>query len=223
MQFGKLIGAPSKMLRTKIFLFTLIFAAIILSKCGPGNSETTPAMDTDAIHTEAVATYLADQTQTALILLATPVSTFTPASPATETPSSETPTTIVIPTASPCYKLLYKKVETIPDGTLMTAGQGFTKMWKVQNNGDCAWAPGFKFSLIGGEAMGGQTFTLTEPVQVGAITELSIEMTAPSDGTGLIAGTWQMSDANGAYFGDALTVVISMGEPAATATNTKAP
>ncbi len=211
------------MLRTKILLFTLIFAAITLSTCGPGNSETIPAIDTDAIHTEAVATYLADQTQTALVLLATPVSTFTPASPATETPASETATIVAPPTASPCYKLLYKKVETIPDGTLMVAGQSFTKMWKVQNNGGCAWAPGFKFSLIGGEAIGGKTLTLTEPVPVGAITELSIEMVAPSDGTGLIAGTWQMSDANGAYFGDALTVVISMGEPAATATNTKSP
>jgi len=223
MQFGKLIGAPSKMLRTKIFLITLIFAAIILSKCGPGDSETTPKTDTDAIHTEAVATYLADQTKTALISLATPLSTFTPASPATETPSSETATIAAPPTASPCYKLLYKKVETIPDGTSMVAGQSFTKMWKVQNNGDCAWAPGFKFGLIGGEAMGGQTLTLTEPVQVGAIIELSIEMVAPSDRTGLVAGTWQMSDTNGAYFGDALTVVISMGEPAATATNTKSP
>jgi hypothetical protein len=212
------------MLRTKFFLVTLIFIAIILlSTCGPSDSETTPAINADAIHTEAVATYLADQTQTALISLATPMPTFTSASPATETPSSETATIIAPPTAPPCYKLLYKKVETIPDGTQMDPGQTFTKMWRVQNNGGCAWAPGFKFSLIGGEAMGGGTLTLTEPIQVGAITELSIEMTAPSDGTGLIAGTWQMSDTNGAYFGDALTVVISMGEPAATATNTKSP
>jgi hypothetical protein len=211
------------MLKTKIFLFTLIFATIILSACGPGNSGTTPAIDTDAIHTEAVATYLADQTQTALATLATPVSTFTPASPVTETPASETATIVAPPTASPCYELLYKKVETIPDGTLMAAGQIFTKTWKVQNNGGCAWAPGFKFRLIGGEAIGGQTLTLTEPVQVGAITELSIEMVAPSGRTGDIRGTWQMSDLNGAYFGDALTVVISMGGTESTATSTKSP
>jgi hypothetical protein len=212
------------MLRTKFFLVTLIFIAIILlSTCGPSDSETTPEINADVIHTEAVATYLADQTQTALISLATSMPTFTSASLATETPASETATIIAPPTAPPCYKLLYKKVETIPDGTQMDPGQTFTKMWRVQNNGGCAWAPGFKFSLIGGEAMGGATLTLTESVQVGAITELSIEMVAPSDKTGLVAGTWQMSDANGAYFGDALTVVISMGEPAATATNTKSP
>lgn len=211
------------MLRKKIFLFTLILTTIILlSTCGPGNSETTPAIDTGTIHTEAVATYLAGQTKIALASLAAPVSTFTPASPATETPASETATIAAPPTASPCYKLLYKNVETIPDGTPMTAGQNFTKTWRVQNNGDCAWAPGFKFSLIGGETIGGQTLTLTEPVPVGAITELSIEMVAPSDRTGDIRGTWQMSDANGAFFGDALTVVISMGDAAA-ATNTKSP
>lgn len=208
-------------MRTKILLITLVFIAIILSTCESSNSEMT-AMEKDAIRTEAVATYLANQTHTALVL-STPVPTFTPPSAVTETPASETATIVVPPTASSCYKLLYKKVETIPDGTQMDPGQHFTKMWKVQNNGDCAWAPGFKFSLIGGEAMGGQTLTLTDPVPVGAIIELSIEMTAPEDRTGLIQGTWQMSDANGALFGDALTVVISMGEPAATATNTKSP
>jgi hypothetical protein len=209
------------MLRSKISILTLIIVAFILSTCGQGDSETT-TIDTGAIHTEAVATYLADQTRTALAS-STPVPTFTSPSPATETPASETATIVVPPTASSCYKLLYKNVETIPDGTQMDPGQTFTKMWKVQNNGGCAWAPGFKFSLIGGEAIGGQTLTLTEPVPVGAIIELSIEMTAPSDGTGDIRGTWQMSDTNGAYFGDALTVVISMGEPAAAATNTKSP
>ena len=209
------------MLRSKFSILTLILVAFILSTCGQGDSEIT-AIDTDAIHTEAVATYLADQTRTAFVS-STPVPTFTPASPATETPASETATTVAPPTASPCYKLLYKNVETIPDGTQMDPGQTFTKMWKVQNNGGCAWAPGFKFGLIGGEAMGGKTLTLTEPVPVGAITELSIEMVAPSDRTGDIRGTWQLSDANGAYFGDALFVVISMGEPAAAATNTKSP
>jgi hypothetical protein len=221
MQSGKFIGAPS-MLRTKLLLLILVFAVLILSTCESGNSGTT-TMDTDAIHTEAVATYLADQTRAALVSPSAPVPTFTPASPATETPSSGTPTTIMLPTASTCYKLLFKKVETIPDGTQMDAGQNFTKTWKVQNNGSCAWAPGFKFRLIGGEAMGGQTLTLTEPVPIGAITELSIEMEAPSDRNGLVAGTWQMSDADGAFFGDALTVVISMGEPLATLTITKSP
>ena len=210
------------MLRKNLSLLILIAAAIFLARCGQSNAETT-TVDTDAIRTEAVATYLAAQTRTALVPLSTPVPTFTPASPAAAANSSETAVIAAPPTAPPCYKLLYKNVETIPDYTQMEPGQNFIKTWRVQNNGDCAWAPEFTFSLIGGEAMGGQTLTLTEPVPIGAIMDLSIEMTAPSDRTGVVAGTWQMSDTNGAYFGDALSVIISLGEPASAATNTKSP
>jgi hypothetical protein len=112
----------------------------------------------------------------------------------------------------------------------MTEGQSFTKTWKVQNNGGCAWAPGFKFSWFGGEAMGGKTIKISEPVPVGVITELSIDMVAPTDRSGTIIGTWRMSDANGVFFGDALNVTIVLGgtttgtaAPSATATNTSAP
>jgi hypothetical protein len=208
-----------------LILLILVILAFALSMSVRGNTKTTPTVDANGIRTEAVATYLADQTQTARAL---PRSTFTPPPPATDTPSSET-----APPAKPtdpCYKLLYLEDVTIPDNTRMATGQSFTKTWKVQNNGGCAWAPGFKFSLVGGEAMGGQTLKIVEPVPVGVITELSIAMVAPSDRTGLITGTWRMSGANGTYFGDALTVTISMGgtttgtaAPSATAINTNAP
>jgi len=211
------------MLKSKKNLFTLIVLILIifafaLSMSVRGNTQTTPTVDANDIRTEAVATYLVDQTRTARAL----PPTFTPAPPATETPSSQTPATSVQPTET-CYKLLFKEDVTIPDNTRMTTGQSFTKTWKVLNTGVCTWAPGFKFSLIGGEAMDGQTLKLNEAVPYGVTTELSITMVAPTDKTGTIIGTWQMSDANGVFFGDALRVVISVGEPAATATNTKAP
>jgi hypothetical protein len=110
-----------------------------------------------------------------------------------------------------CYKLLYIKDITIPDNTVMNPGQSFTKTWQVQNSGGCAWAPGFKFSLVGGDAMSGQTFTVSQPVAVGATTQLSIDMVAPTGKTGTIQGTWRMADDKGVFFGDSLTVVIVVG------------
>ena len=215
----------SKRILFILILLILVIIALALSMSIQGNSKTTPTLDANDIRTEAVKTYLADQTRTAL---ANPPSTFTPVPPATETPGSET-STPPKPT-DPCYKLLYLEDVTIPDNTRMAEGQTFTKTWKVQNNGGCAWAPGFKFSLVGGEAMGGKTLTISEPVPVGVITELSIDMVAPTDRSGSITGTWQMSGANGTYFGDALTVTITLGgttsgtaTPSATATNTSAP
>jgi hypothetical protein len=36
-------------------------------------------------------------------------------------------------------------------------------------------------------------------------------MAAPTNQTGIVQGTWRMSDDNGGLFGDALTVVIVVG------------
>jgi hypothetical protein len=96
----------------------------------------------------------------------------------------------------------------------MDPGESFTKTWRVMNSGSCAWGTGYKFSLIGGEAMGGQAVTLQQPVAPGATYEISVPMTAPTTppagGTDSISGTWRMADANGAFFGDAVTVVIKL-------------
>jgi predicted carbohydrate-binding protein with CBM5 and CBM33 domain len=105
----------------------------------------------------------------------------------------------------------------------MTSGQSFTKTWRVQNNGSCAWAPGFKFSLVSGEGMGGQTLTLSQPVAAGATTELSVPMTVPAGKTGTIRGDWKMSDAAGAFFGEQVYVQIVVGGAAPTSSTPAGP
>jgi uncharacterized protein affecting Mg2+/Co2+ transport len=100
---------------------------------------------------------------------------------------------------------------------VVTPGQTFTKTWRVQNTGSCAWAAGYKFSLVGGDAMGGQTVTLTTSVAPGSSYDISVPMTAPSK-SGKLTGSWRMSDAAGVYFGDTLTVVIVIGGSTATPT-----
>lgn len=122
---------------------------------------------------------------------------------------------------------MYVRDVTVPDNTVMQPGKTFTKTWLVQNQGTCNWAAGFKFSLVGGEAMGGSTLTLSSPVQSGAQIELSVAMTAPQT-AGTYTGMWRMADAGGVYFGDQLTVVIQVGganptSPAATAAPSATP
>jgi hypothetical protein len=70
--------------------------------------------------------------------------------------------------------------------------------------------------------MRGQTIVFTEPVPAGAKRELSIELVVPSDQNGLLESAWRMTDENGAFFGDTLTVNIQVGT-VATPTITKAP
>src|SRR5574340_1626882 len=199
---------------SQIVTSILLLASLALSACGAPKPESTPTLTTGQIETAAVSTFSADLTQTAFYA---PTATLTPSPQPTNTLSA-TFAIGTLPAGSPsaaavtsCNNLVYVTDVTIPDNTAMTPGQSFTKTWRVQNSGSCAWGAGYKFSLIGGDAMGAQAITLTQPVAPGATYEISIPMTAPTTGTGSASGTWKMSDAAGAFFGDALTVVITLG------------
>jgi hypothetical protein len=212
-------------LRSLIIL--TLFGSLILSACGGAEEPSpTPTLNPDEIKTQAVGTFAADLTQTAL---ANP--TATPTLPNTPTPFATlalgTPLgTLAAGTvsgANTCNRLVYVRDVTIPDNTAMTPGQTFTKTWEVQNSGSCAWDAGFKFALIGGDAMGGQTVTLAQPVAAGGATQLSVAMTAPTNKSGTLQGAWRMSTATGTYFGDQLTVVIVVGGAGGSAPATATP
>jgi hypothetical protein len=104
----------------------------------------------------------------------------------------------------------------------MTAGQTFTKTWEVKNAGSCAWDAGFKFAFTGGDAMGGSTFTVPSAVAAGAVTQISVPMTAPNK-TGTIRGNWRMSTAGGQFFGDEVYVQITIGGGSAPTNTSGAP
>jgi len=199
-------------------LILILLAALALSACGSSQAEETPTLSVEDLQTAAVGTFQAVQTQTAL---AAP--TMTPPPPTATSTLALLPTlplstlavnTPVVAATASCNKLLWLSDVTIPDNTAVNPGQTFTKTWRVQNSGSCAWAAGYKFSLVGGDAMGGQTVTLTTSVAPGSSYDISVPMTAPSK-SGKLTGSWRMSDAAGVYFGDTLTVVIVIGTPTA--------
>lgn len=199
-----------------------LLLALALSACGEATPEPTPTLTTGQIQTAAVSTFAADLTQTAFYQ---PTATFTPSPQPTNTLSATfaigtLATAATVPVGggvTSCNNLVYVSDVTVADNTVMTPGQSFTKTWRVQNSGSCAWGAGYKFSLIGGDAMGAQALTFTATVAPGATYEISVPMTAPSTGTGTVSGTWRMADAAGAFFGDALTVIISLGSGGSTA------
>lgn len=184
-----------------------------------------PTQDLDAIRTEAVSTFAANVTETASAM---------PSPTATDT---ETPATTADATGGPsptpaCLSLRFVRDVTIPDNTPMTPAQVFTKSWLVENNGTCPWQAGFRVVLIGGMAMGGSPFPVTQEVGPGGRIQVSIKMAAPTNQTGIVEGTWKMADATGKTFGDYMSVVIVVGSgtggpptlvPPATATGTKTP
>jgi len=203
----------------------LIIGALLLSACGATPAELTPTVtvNPDEIRTQAVGTFAADLTLTAFAAPTnTPAATITPL--ATFTAGATSTGGIAVGTApaagatASCYGLSWVSDVTVPDDTPMTAGQAFTKTWKLKNAGSCAWDAGFKFAFTGGEQMGGATFTLPSAVAAGAVYDISVPMTAPNK-SGTLRGNWRMSTASGQFFGDEVWVQISVAGGAA-ATNT---
>ncbi len=199
----------------------------LLAACGPSPAELTPTIDPNMIRTEAVSTFAFSLTQTALAK-PTNTATLTPSPIPSPTPiRTSTAGTMVSGITTACYGLTYVSDVTIPDNTQMTPGQTFTKTWRVQNTGTCPIPAGFVFENSGGDAMGGEPLTLIEPIGADDIADLSIKMTAPTGQTGTVQGNWRMTDANGQFFGQEVTVVIVVGSgtstqttPSATATST---
>lgn len=185
-----------------IIIFALILAIIGLAEREPPPA---PMPDLDPIRTEAVQTHIAELTHLAPT-----------ASPAVRT-ATATATTTTAPTSlsgtPSCMGLRFVRDVTIPDNTGMTPAEVFTKTWLVENTGTCAWEPGFQVVLIGGLAMGGSPFGVAQRVGPGGTIQVSIKMAAPTNETGVVQGTWMMSDLNGERFGDYLSVVIVVSGP----------
>ena len=59
--------------------------------------------------------------------------------------------------------------------------------------------------------MGGSPYVLPTAVNPGGKVLLSVKMAAPTNQTGIVQGTWRMTDDGGNQFGDPLTVVIVVG------------
>ncbi len=205
-------------MKTKVFsISAILILSMFLFSCG--TSEPTK-LNVDAFHTEAVETFVLSLTQTAEAI---PTVSSTPTIEATIT---LTPTESGEPSATPtknlCYELLWIEDITIPDGTTMKPGEVFTKTWLVQNNGGCAWAPGFIFSNVGGDAMRGEAVKLVKPIPVGLKYELSVEMVVPSGIYGTIQSAWRMSYEPDKYFGDTLSISIIVEDPNKKSTPTPA-
>jgi next-to-BRCA1 protein 1 len=203
--------APRVPLAIVVLVLAVAAFAIAIVVLPGERAPSMPTVDAAGIRTQAVSTFIAESTQTALALptrtpTRAPIRTATPTE---ETAGSETPI---------CLGLRFIRDVSIPDNTEMTPAEVFTKTWLVENSGACPWKPGFQVVLIGGLAMGASPFEVARNVGPGGSIQVSMKMVAPTNQTGVVQGTWKMADANGVHFGDFLSVVIVVDAPAETET-----
>lgn len=184
-----------------------------------GKSEQASEGDINVIYTNAAATVNAGQTAIALSVTPTatlntallvPSPTFAPLATVTTQPLTILATaTKAVPTSG-CDMSIYVSDVTVPDGTAMTAGQTFTKTWKVTNTGACTWTATYKLVFVAGDGMNGQSTPIGKEVKPGESVDISVNLTAPAK-SGEIKGTWRLSNDKSVAFGDSLTVVIKIG------------
>ena len=171
----------------------------------------------------AAATYAAQTVEALIKTTTTPTlsgnntatPTFTPLPTNTNTPA---------PTATPtCPQALFVTDVTIPDGTVMTPGQTFTKKWRIRNTGECAWN-GYSVVFDTGDSMGGPASKPLGVVNPGQEVDVELSLTAPAS-SGNYRGYWRVVTNNNVlvpmlngYQGRAFYVDIKVQAPP-TATN----
>ena len=134
-------------------IFVLLAGILMLTACGGADADATPTLSSEQVQTQAVETFAAGLTQTAiaapptqtLFPTLTASATFAPfATPTSGTPISAPTSTGSSSSVTACYALTFVSDVNIPDNTTMTPGQTFTKTWKVFNSGTCAWDVGLQ-------------------------------------------------------------------------------
>jgi len=132
----------------------------------------------------------------------------------TETPPSITPTLapkVDMPAGCTSGARFYDDV-TIPDGTKIVAGSTFEKVWEMQNNGTCPWAPGYTARYVDGDILHNQPQFNVPMLMPEARSNVTVSLVAPLQ-TGSYRTHWQIYDLKGQPFGADLYAQIEVVPP----------
>lgn len=186
-------------------IFSIFFIALLVASCNlPGNSPTQTQEPPDAVYTHAAETISAELTRVAQ--QASPT-TQLPAGPTNTLAPTVTPYYTPTNTSIPCLAVGYSDATidvTIPDNTIMTPGQLFTKTWRLTNIGTCTWNSSYQLVFDRGDQMG-VAVTYSKPLTTGTVApgqtvDVSVDLVAPA-ASGTYTGYWRFRDPNGVYFG----------------------
>jgi hypothetical protein len=152
---------------------------------------------------ELLKTYAAETIQAQLTLVTPGVSLPTNSPLLSPTPTTQPPTT-PSPTAEQgeCDLAGFEEDLTIPDNTTLSAGEQFTKTWRLRNDGTCSWNSSYAIVFERGDAMGAPASTTltTATIAPGGTVDVSVVMIAP-DTPGTYQGYWKLRNPAGQVFG----------------------
>lgn len=211
-------------MNNKTRLFTLLVILIIITTaCNLPANNPEDATATAAAQTVQALLTVTPATATPATGTALPPATITliPSPAQTNTPNA---------TATPtCPLAQFITDVTVPDGSVMTPGQAFTKKWRLKNTSACAWN-GYSMVFDSGDSMSGPATKPIGTVNPGQEVDLEVNLTAPNS-AGNYRGYWRIVTNNNVavpivngYQGRAFYVDIKVQSPATfTPTNTLPP
>ena len=181
--------------QTRMLLAAVILIVTSLA-CSLTAPDSTPeaAATLDQLYTAAAQTVQASSSQTGSL---TPPASGTSLFP---TFSLLTPSLTPAPIIQ-CDAAAFVKDVSIPDGTTFGRNVNFTKTWRLQNIGTCAWTPSFALVFVSGNHLNAaNNVGLSGYVNPGQTIDLAVNMTTPSS-DGHFQGFWKLRDPNGVLFG----------------------
>lgn len=101
------------------------------------------------------------------------------------------------------YEATFVADVTIPDGTKMTVGTPFTKVWRLCNSGNTTWPLGCKLTLLhntGVKLSTVESIDIPDQVPKGSSVTIAVEMEVPQQ-EGRHMSFWRMQDPSGRFFG----------------------
>jgi hypothetical protein len=175
---------------------TIFITACVTPPSNEGDIATSVALTVQAQDTERAAAQAVQS--------ATPMASFTPFATATGLTAA---TATTRPTARPaaggegsCMSASLVG-ETVPDGTVVTPGQKFTKVWKIKNTSTCVWDTSYKIVFWDGEVMGGgYVYNFPQQALPGDTVDVPLVLTAPT-AEGTFQSLWKLQTPGGASFG----------------------
>ena len=179
----------------------ILSAVLILSACNlpsknPGVRDPNAAM-TAAAQTISAQLTAAAPPSTAIVPVIVPNTSAPPAQPPAAIPSA-TSLSATATATSICDLGKFISDVTIPDGTIMSPNQTFTKTWRLQNIGVCTWT-GYSLAFDSGDAMSGAASSAIGTTPPNGTVDVSITLTAPGTPDNY-RGYWRLRSAAGVLF-----------------------
>jgi uncharacterized protein YkwD len=162
----------------KKFRTCILLAGLILSACANVVPQASTSAPIPFVTSTLPPTRPALVLSTATDLTSTPdpSTTTTPGADSTTPPSSDS--TQAASGVCTDSAVMTEDV-TVPDNTVMTKGQKFTKTWRFLNNGKCNWT-GYKIAFFAGDRMESPDTVPILDTPAGKSVDVSVDLTAPS-------------------------------------------